>query len=98
MGTRLVRIPASSAEARLSAGRWLDPARTAVMVAVSGLVLAGSLLIASLSASGVGGALSLRVHSLSPRRRRRRWSRPSREAGGNHERFNAPADRRDGDG
>jgi hypothetical protein len=49
------RIPDSSAEARLSAGRWLDPARTALMVAVSGSVLAASLLIASLSAGGVGG-------------------------------------------
>ena len=49
------RIPDPSAEARLSAGRWLDPARTALMVAVSGSVLAASLLIASLSAGGVGG-------------------------------------------
>ena len=49
------RIPDPSAEARLSAGRWLDPARTALMVAVTGSVLAASLLIASLSAGGVGG-------------------------------------------
>ena len=49
MGTRPVRIPDPSAEARLSAGRWLDPARTALMVAVSGSVLAASLLVASLS-------------------------------------------------
>jgi hypothetical protein len=55
MGTRVVRIPDPSAEARRSAGRWLDPARTALMVAVSGSVLAASLLIASLSAGGVGG-------------------------------------------
>ena len=55
MGTRVVRIPDPSAEARLSGGRWLDPARTALMVAVSGSVLAASLLIASLSAGGVGG-------------------------------------------
>ncbi|HEX7472925.1 MAG TPA: hypothetical protein VF323_07565 [Candidatus Limnocylindrales bacterium] len=48
------RIPDSSAEARLSAGRWLDPARTALMVAISGSVLAASLLIASLSAGAVG--------------------------------------------
>jgi hypothetical protein len=53
-GTRVVRIPDSPAEARLSAGRWLDPARTALMVAVSGSVLAASLLIASLSAGAVG--------------------------------------------
>jgi len=55
MGTRVVRIPDPAAEARLSAGHWLDPARTALMVAVSGSVLAASLLIASLSAGGVGG-------------------------------------------
>jgi hypothetical protein len=55
MGTRVVRIPDPSAEERLSAGRWLDSARTVLMVAVSGSVLAASLLIASLSAGGVGG-------------------------------------------
>jgi len=54
MGTRVVRVSDPSAEARLSAGRWLDPARTSVMVAVSGSVLAASLLIASLSAGAVG--------------------------------------------
>ena len=54
MGTRVVRIPDPSAEERLSAGRWLDSARTVLMVAVSGSVLAASLLIASLSAGGVG--------------------------------------------
>ena len=54
MGTRVVRIPDPSAEARLSAGRWLDPAGTALMVALSGSVLAASLLIGSLSAGAVG--------------------------------------------
>jgi hypothetical protein len=54
MGTRVVRIPDPSAQARLSAGRRLDPAGTALMVAISGSVLVASLLIASLSAGTVG--------------------------------------------
>jgi hypothetical protein len=49
MGTRMVRFPDPSAQARLGTGRRLDPAGTALMIAVSGSVLAASLLIASLS-------------------------------------------------
>lgn len=54
MGTRVVRIPDPATQERLSTGRRLDPAGTALMVAVSGSVLAASLLIASLSAGAVG--------------------------------------------
>jgi hypothetical protein len=54
MGTRVVRIPDPSAQARRGTGRRLDPAGTALMVAVSGSVLAASLLIGSLSTGAVG--------------------------------------------
>jgi len=54
MGTRVVRIPDPSAQAHLGIGRRLDPAGTVLMVAVSGSVLAASLLLASLSAGAVG--------------------------------------------
>ena len=67
-GTDVVarRIPDSSADARLSAGRWLDPARTALMVAISGSVLAASLLIASLSAGAVGERTLIAVTQPAP--------------------------------
>ena len=54
MGTRVVRIPDPSAQARLGTGRRLDPAGTALMVAISGWVLAASVLLASLSAGAAG--------------------------------------------
>jgi hypothetical protein len=49
MGTRVVRIPDPAAPERAGVRRFLDPAGTALMVAVSASVLAMSLLIASLS-------------------------------------------------
>jgi hypothetical protein len=54
MGTRVVRIPAPPAQERAGVRRLLDPAGTALMLAVSASVLAGSLLIASLSTGAVG--------------------------------------------
>ena len=54
MRTRVVRIPDPAAQERAGFRRLLDPAGTALMVAVSGSVLAASLLIASLSAGAVG--------------------------------------------
>jgi len=50
MGTRVVRIPDPAAQERAGVRRLLDPAGTALMVAVSASVLAASLLITSLSA------------------------------------------------
>lgn len=49
MGTRVVRIPDPAAQELAGVRRLLDPAGTALMVAVSASVLAASLLIASLS-------------------------------------------------
>ena len=49
MGTRVVRIPDPAVRERAGVRRLLDPAGTALMVAVSASVLAASLLIASLS-------------------------------------------------
>jgi len=49
MGTRVVQIPDPAAQERAGVRRLLDPAGTALMVAVSASVLAASLLIASLS-------------------------------------------------
>ena len=49
MGTRVVRIPDPAPEDRARIRRLIDPAGTALMVAVSASVLAASLLIASLS-------------------------------------------------
>jgi len=49
MGTRVVRIPDPAAQERAGVRRILDPAGSALMVAVSASVLAASLLIASLS-------------------------------------------------
>ena len=60
MGTRVVRILDSAAQERAGVRRLLDPAGTALMVAVSASVLAASLLIASLS-SDPG-----QVHALTP--------------------------------
>ena len=54
MGTRMVRIPDPAAQERAGVRRLLDPAGTALMVAVSASVLAATLLIASLSAGAVG--------------------------------------------
>lgn len=54
MGTRVVRIPDPAAQERAGVGRLIDPAGTALMVAVSASVLAASLLIASLSTGAVG--------------------------------------------
>jgi len=55
MGTRVVRVPDPSTLERAGVRRLLDPAGTALMVAISGSVLAASLLIASLSAGAGGG-------------------------------------------
>jgi hypothetical protein len=49
MGTRVVRIPDPAPQERNGVRRLLDPAGTALMVAVSASLLAASLLIASLS-------------------------------------------------
>jgi hypothetical protein len=54
MGTRVVRILDSAAQERAGVRRLLDPAGTALMVAVSASVLAASLLIASVSTGAVG--------------------------------------------
>jgi hypothetical protein len=53
MGTRVVWIPDPVAHERAGVRRLLDPAGTALMVAVSASVLAASLLIASLSAGAI---------------------------------------------
>jgi hypothetical protein len=55
MGTRVVRVLEPSTQARRSAGRRLDSAGTALMVAISGSVLAATLVIASVSAGAIGG-------------------------------------------
>jgi hypothetical protein len=54
MDTRVVRIPDLAPQERAGVRRLLDPAGTALMVAVSASVLAASLLIASLSTGAVG--------------------------------------------
>ncbi len=50
MGSRIIRIPDPSPHERVGVSRILDPAGTALMLAVSASVLVASLLIGSLSA------------------------------------------------
>ncbi len=54
MDAPVIWIPDRAAQERASTGRRLDPAGTALRAAVSGSVLAASLLLASLSAGAVG--------------------------------------------
>lgn len=58
MGTRVVRIQESDARDRHGVRRIVDPAGTALMVAISGTVLAATLVVASMSTGGGGGSLS----------------------------------------
>lgn len=58
MGTRVVRIQESDARAPLGVRRIVDPAGTALMVSISGAVLAATLLVASMSTGGASRSLS----------------------------------------
>ena len=55
MGTRVIDIQESSPRDRGGVMRIVDPAGTALMLAISGAVLAASLLVASMSAGGAQG-------------------------------------------
>ncbi len=59
MGTRMVRIHETDARGPRGV-RWImDPPGTALMVAISGTVLAATLLVASMSTGGGGRSLSV---------------------------------------
>ncbi len=55
MGSRIIRIVDPSPQERAGVSRILDPAGTALMVAVSASVLVASLIIGSLSAGATDG-------------------------------------------
>ncbi len=59
MGTRVVRIQNIDMEDPRGLRRMVDPAGSAVMVAISGTVLAATILVATLSAGGGGRSLSV---------------------------------------
>ena len=54
MGTRVIRIQERASAAPAGSRRIADPAGTALMVAISGTVLAATLLVASMSTLGEG--------------------------------------------
>lgn len=58
MGTRVVRIQESDTRNPHRVRRFADPAGTALMVAISGTVLAATLMVASMSTAGVGRGLA----------------------------------------
>jgi hypothetical protein len=58
MGTRVIRIQGSDARERRRGRGVLDPAGTASMVVISGVVLAAAVLLASVSTVGDGRTLA----------------------------------------
>jgi hypothetical protein len=58
MGTRVIRIHESDTPDRRRVRRTVDPGDTALMAAISGAVLAATLLVASMSTAGDGRSLS----------------------------------------
>ncbi len=59
MGTRVVRIQETDREDPRGLRGIVDPAGTALMVAISGTVLAATLMVASMSAGGGSRILSV---------------------------------------
>jgi hypothetical protein len=62
MGARVIHIQESSPRDQGGVMRVVDPAGTALMLAISGTVLAASLLVASMSTAALGQSLTAGVH------------------------------------